>query len=235
MLYSSFITKVIERIHPNYAKNSYSQCGEDLIVSFIMERLNIKRPSYLDLGAHRPIFISNTYLFYKGGSRGVCVEADPTLCVDFRKKRPKDILLNIGVGTKKGKLPFYIMTARSLNTFSLEEAEKIAAGNIHGKQNIEKIVEIDLIPVNEIVKQYCPKEIDFVSLDIEGLDFEILKTFDFTKNRPKIWCIETLGFDEKGREYKEQEIIDYMDKKGYFVYADTNINSIFVDKKLMKR
>ncbi|MFM6249337.1 MAG: hypothetical protein ACKPEQ_09345, partial [Dolichospermum sp.] len=56
---------------------SYSQCGEDLIINFIFNNLGIINPSYLDIGAHHPTYLSNTYSFYRKGCQGVCVEPDP--------------------------------------------------------------------------------------------------------------------------------------------------------------
>src|SRR2546430_2805880 len=61
-------------------QRSYSQCGEDLLVNFIFGAIRQSAVSYLDVGAHHPTFLSNTYLFYKAGGSGVCVEPDPRLC-----------------------------------------------------------------------------------------------------------------------------------------------------------
>jgi glycosyltransferase involved in cell wall biosynthesis len=57
-------------------KISYSQCGEDIIIDFLLTWLKIKNPTYLDIGANDPVKLSNTYYFYKKGSRGVLIEPD---------------------------------------------------------------------------------------------------------------------------------------------------------------
>lgn len=69
-----------------------------------------------------------------------------------------------------------------------------------------------------------------MSLDTEGYVFKILKSLDFKNFRPEVFCVETLTYTENKTEKKETEIIDFMIEKGYFVYADTYINTIFVDK-----
>ena len=51
----------------NYAKKSFSQCGEDLIVDYVFKARGVGRPSYLDIGAHHPYWLSNTALFYERG------------------------------------------------------------------------------------------------------------------------------------------------------------------------
>ena len=76
---------------------SYSQCGEDLILGFLVRSLGIERPSYIDIGAHDPTYLNNTKLLYQRGSRGINIEANPALIQRFKRQRPADINLNIGV------------------------------------------------------------------------------------------------------------------------------------------
>ncbi|MDD1606885.1 MAG: FkbM family methyltransferase, partial [Methylococcaceae bacterium] len=73
---------------------------------------------------------------------------------------------------------------------------------------------------------------DFLSLDVEGLDLKILQSFNFVKWRPKVICVETITYSEKcdGKKIKDIEIL--LIEKGYFSYADTHINTIFVDKAI---
>ncbi len=122
---------------------------------------------------------------------------------------------------------FYVMTTKTLNTFSKEEAERYQS---YGIQKIEKVLKIPLFPVNDIINDYfsgCP---NLVSLDVEGLDLDILKTFDFKKYRPEVFCVETLTYTENKSEVKITEINDLLSSNGYIVYADTYINTIFVEK-----
>ena len=209
-------------------KKSFSQSGEDLILQFIFMWLRIDKPSYIDIGAHHPTYLSNTYLFYENGSSGVCVEPDPFLFEVIRKARKRDICLNVGVGGEGiDKADFYILSSRTLSTFSRKEAQRYAS--YEGK-TIEKVVEIPLVSVNEIIRKHCPQQPNLVSLDVEGLDLQILQDFDFNKYNPEVFCIETLTYTEDNTECKLTEIIDFMISKQYFVYADTYLNSIFVSR-----
>jgi FkbM family methyltransferase len=217
------IYKTISDIKRCKIKKSYSQCGEDLIIRTVFDSLSIKKPFYIDIEAHHPTYISNTALFYKKGCRGICVEPDPYLFRKFKSKRKKDICLNIGIGKKETLADFYIMSTRTLNTFSKEEAENCMKNN---EDKIKKTIPVKLQPINDIIEKNCNTKPNFISLDTEGLDFEILKTFDFNKYRPEVFCIETLEYST-GK--KSKEIIDYMEQRNYFVYADTYINTIFVD------
>lgn len=210
------------------AKVSYAQCGEDLIIDFALRCLNITRPTYLDIGAHHPTLLSNTYLFYRQDGHGVLVEADPLLHGEIAKVRKKDKCLNVGVGVDaRDSAKFYVMTTRTLNTFSKEEAERYAS---YGTQKIEQVLDIPLVPVNQILRENFDAPPNLLSIDVEGLDFEILKTYDFDHYGPEIICVETITYTEDASEQKLPEIKEFISSKGYFLYADTYINSIFVRK-----
>ncbi len=214
-------------------KVSYAQCGEDLIVDFLLTwKLNIKNPTYLDIGAHHPHNLSNTYLFYKKGCRGVCIEPDPLLYDHIKKMRPKDININKGVGfnAENEVADFYIMESKALNTFSKEEAERMSRDENIGIVEIKKV---ELININTVLDNYFTnREVDFLSIDVEGLDLQILKSINFSAHKPKVICVETIAFTTSNKIIKQDDTVNFLLDNGYFCYADTSINSIFVRKDL---
>ena len=221
--------KYLKRFFAKQGRVSYAQCGEDLIVDFVLKSLNISNPSYLDIGAHHPIKLNNTYLFYKMGCRGVCVEPDPEFYFYLKRKRKQDICLNVGVGpTLKGSADFYVMSSKTLSTFSKNEADRYQN---YGNQRIRKVLQIPLVPINDILQDYFQKGPDFISLDVEGTDFAVLESIDFAAFRPSVFCIETLTYSEDKSERKILETIHFMHENGYLSYGDTYINTIFVDRK----
>lgn len=164
---------------------SYAQCGEDIIIRWLMGILKKREYSYFDIGANDPKVLSNTYLMYKSGNRGILVEPNINVCKKLKRVRKKDTVLNCGVAEQKGKLTYYLMDNNVLNTFSKEEAERcVKYGNkIIGKR------EIEVITINEILEKYG--KVDFLSVDVEGKDFEIIKTLDFKRFAPLVICMET--------------------------------------------
>ena len=105
-----------------------------------------------------------------------------------------------------------------------------------GKIKIEKVIKMSMVPINNILEKYFKeKPPDFISLDVEGLDFEILKSLDFDKFHPLVICVETLGYDDNQQSYKLTNIIDYMLTKNYDIYADTRVNTIFCRKDIFKK
>jgi FkbM family methyltransferase len=223
-----FLPKIREfrRDHSKNANVSYAQCGEDLIMQYLFTVLGISNVVYLDVGAHHPTYLSNTYLFYRSGGHGVCVEPNPSLFLRLGAERPHDIHLACGVGVVSEQADFFVMSNDTLNTFSKAEVERYQS---QGKQRLEKIIRTEVKTVNEIIEHNFEKCPNLISLDIEGMDYLILQNFDFKKYRPEVFCVETLTYAEDKSERKLVEIIELMRINGYFSYADTYVNTIFVD------
>ena len=206
-------------------KNSYSQCGEDLIVAFLLD--SIYGPgtrTYLDLGANHPFKLSNTALFYHQGGRGVLVEPDPYLAKVLRRTRPRDLVIQKGVHVQGlDHADFFIMEPPTLNTFSKAEMERyVKMGHL-----LRQTATVALENVNTILSM--SPSFDFMTIDIEGLDSEVLRSVDWHAHRPTCVCVETLTYEKNKAPRKITEISDYMISQGYVLYADTYINSIYVD------
>jgi len=204
---------------------SYSQSGEDMILWFLLNHLGIELPTYVDVGAHHPERLSNTALFYLLGSRGMNIEADPRLYEAFPRARPRDVNLNLGIGAEPGTLTFHRMSDPSLNTFSPVEAEKLTRE--HGIAVLE-VLSVRVERLSSILARENLRP-DFLSIDTEGLDFEVLQTFDFDWHRPAAICIESISFALDGSGRKDERIRAYLAERDYSVYADTYVNTIFVD------
>jgi FkbM family methyltransferase len=219
--------RIIKKILGKKYNISYSQCGEDILVRYIFILRGISKPSYIDIGANDPFFLSNTALLYAYGSRGINIEANPTLHKKFQKKRPGDINLNVGIGEKEDELDFFIMTDNTLSTFSKTEADSM---QLHGK-SLKEVQSIKLITVTSVIEKYCNNIFpDFLSIDVEGLDFQILQSINFEVTKPKVICVEAAEYSPIGAGERRSELIEFLRSKGYYEYANTNLNAIMVDK-----
>jgi FkbM family methyltransferase len=207
---------------------SYSQCGEDLIVRHIFNLRGMEKPSYLDIGAHHPFALSNTAIFYKNGCRGVNVEANPELLKQFERHRKRDVNLNLGIGNKIGTLRFYVMEDSTLSTFSAEEYRSL----VYQKKKLKREIEVEVIGINQLIEKYCSGFVpDFLSLDVEGLDLEILQTLNFDRYSPKVICIEAAEYSPIGAGKKRHDIINFLIMHDYIEYANTNLNAIMVKRE----
>ncbi len=210
-----------------YPKVSYSQCGEDLIIDFLLKGMGFNKISYLDIGAHDPISMNNTYLFYRQGGRGVCIEPNPRIYTRLKRHRRRDICLNAGVSeTREDNVEFYILKSDTLSTFSKEKAECLVN---YLEENIDDVIRVPILSINEVM-QILPECPNLVSIDTEGMDLRIIRGIDLKKYRPNVFCVETLTYEKHKEGQKIHEIIDYMDSFGYSLYADTYINTIFLDR-----
>ncbi len=228
------IRKVVFRfikppIHIVRYSNTYSQAGEDSILTFLFADKKINDFTYLDIGTNEPRFANNTYLFYVKGKRGVCVEADKTLMPAIQKFRPEDKIIHAGVATGVMKeADFYIFESKGLNTFDKLEAENRAASGINKITAVEKV---PLLTINEIIKNNFRTYPDLLSIDIEGYELKVLKSLEFDKYPIPVICAETCTYSENHIRKKDPTLIDFLSSKDYEVYADTYINTIFVYKK----
>jgi FkbM family methyltransferase len=219
---------LLQKLLSKKYRKSYSQCGEDLLIQYIFILRGIKNPTYIDIGANDPYYLSNTALFYKKGSRGVNIEANPSLHQKFMKHRSADINLNIGISSSEDELDFYIMEDDTLSTFSKTESDNMQAqGN-----KLREIKKVKLQTVDQVIRQHCNGKFpDFLSIDVEGMDFDILRSIDFSVYRPKVICVEAAEYSPIGAGERRSELIDFLASRDYYEYANTNLNAIMVDRK----
>ena len=209
---------------------SFSQFGEDLIILKMLERYGIKNITYLDIGANDPINGSNTYNFYLRGNRGVLIEPNNVLYNKIRKIRPGDICLNFGIGIDdKAEADYYMFSEKycGMNTFSKQDADNYENEGI----KVQKVVKMPLKDINVVLAENFAEPPVFVSIDVEGLDEVILQRWNFENCEPLLICVETVNFNIKGELVKRQSILDLLISKGYFIYADTHVNTLFCSRK----
>jgi FkbM family methyltransferase len=208
---------------------SWSQGGEDLILEQVFQFLEIPQPTYIDIGAYDPVIGSNTYLFYRKGSRGVLVEPNPIMTDRLSRGRPGDTVLNIGIGvTDQSEADFYVVGDRSqVNTFSKERADRYLEKD---KNAIRKVLKIPLVNINKVLAQHFDGAPQLFSIDVEGLDLAILESLDFSRFRPQVFCVETLVY---GTSRVVPEIFELMRAKSYAIRGGNFVNTVFVDAALL--
>jgi len=219
--YCKLVTEWRNLIFDGYSTKSYSQEGEDMILRRIFEKQ--EKGVYVDVGAHHPKRFSNTYYFYKRGWRGINIDAMPGGMRMFNKLRPRDINLEIAISDKKEIIKYYVFNDPALNTFS-----KQLASQRDGQEGYRILFEKDLqtYTLVEVLDKYLPRgpRIDFLSIDVEGLELQAVQSNDWNKYRPTAVLVEQLmtSLDE----LEQSEIMQFMKEKGYSLYAKT-ANTVF--------
>lgn len=216
----SILDKIIK--YTGFLKGSYSQEGEDKILETFFKKKN--KGFYIDVGAHHPLRFSNTYLFYKKGWRGINIDATPGSMKLFKTLRPLDINIEIPVSSKNRKINYYIFDEPALNSFSLKLSKD---RNINTKYKIKKIVKLLPKKLSEILDNYLPKKtkIDFMSIDVEGYEYEVLESNNWKKYKPNFLLIEVLKYDSISTH--KNKILTFMKNKNYQMIKIIGRTAIF--------
>ncbi len=208
-----------------FGLTSYSQEGEDMVLRrFVGDKLN---GFYVDIGAHHPKRFSNTYYFYKLGWRGINVDADPLLIKEFDSTRPDDINIACGVGNSNEELTFYVFDEPAINTFDSALAQERVAKHGYRIVREEKIAikKLDLI-LNEFLP--TGQKIDFMSVDVEGKDLEVLKSNNWLKYRPRFLLVECLDTSSLEKVLVDG-VTSYLKGVGYKPIAKSLFTVFFAD------
>ena len=209
-----------------YHNLSYSQEGEDMMLArFFSEQTT---GFYVDVGAHHPQRFSNTYYFYLKGWRGINIDAMPGSMEIFNKLRPNDINLEFPIYDSNQTLTYYQFNEPALNGFCEKTAQE-RDGLKHYKIIFQK--KLPTYTLAEILDKYLPvhQKIDFLNIDVEGLDYQVLKSNNWQKYRPKIVLIEDFNLSSlKGID--ESKLAVFMDKQDYQLYGKSVCTLIFTAK-----
>lgn len=186
-----------------YKNISFSQEGEDLILSRMF--YNQKTGFYVDVGAHHPKRFSNTWIFYKKGWSGINIDAMPGCMKRFKKLRPRDINVEAAISQSVTTLNYYSFKEGALNTLDEDLAKERIKENV-----LLGIYPLQTSRLDEILDKYMPfgVQIDFLTIDVEGLDEQVLLSNNWEKYKPKYILVESGGislFDIK--EYSTSKIL----------------------------
>lgn len=206
----------------DYYRKSYAQYGEDVLIWNLFKLLGIEKPTYIDIGAHHPYEISNTAIFHEGGCHGVNIEANPNLIEAFKKERPNDLNICCGIGAENGEMSFYMIDDKSgRNSFKKEKVQQFIDNN--PDFSLSEIKTIKMRTLQEVVDEigYMP---DYMSIDIEGLEYEALSKYNMRENGPKVVTLEIM----RGDEGNARKIITLLEGAGYFIYIKIGPNMTFV-------
>ena len=218
----NLLSPIKKKYLDRYSLKIYAQDGEDIILKEFLA--HTKKCFYVDIGAHHPQRFSNTYLFYKKGWKGINIDAMPSSMKLFNRFRKRDINLEIGISEKESILTYYMFNEPGLNGFSKELSEE---RNTNTPYKIINKKEIKTFPLSVILDKYLSEnqKIDFMNIDVEGLDFEVLKSNNWKKYKPEFILIE-IG-KRTINEILSDPIYKYILNKNYVLVAKTYRTCIF--------
>ena len=205
---------------------SYSQCGEDMMLDAIF--YNVYNGIYVDVGANNPFIQSNTQYFYNKGWHGINIDALPGSMKRFNKIRVRDINIEAAISNDHSELTYYMFKSSFYNTFDREEIERLKTiSELTGK------LKIKTIKLSEIFESQNIEIIDFMSVDVEGLDLEVLKSNNWQKYRPKIIVIEAITYSLLEIDHISK-IKYFLESVGYKLFCNSPTNFFYIEIEFYK-
>ena len=160
--------------------------GEDLIIPQYIK--NIKNGFYVDAGCYHPLHYNNTYLLHKRKWNGINIDFREFSISLFNYLRPNDVNINSAVSNKEGDIIVYYQKQLSqITTTKKHLSQERMQGHI--KEKKVKALSLNTILDNS---KFRNREIDFLNIDVEGADFEVLQSLNFNIYKPKLICVEVI-------------------------------------------
>ena len=214
--------KLTSDLKDSYRSNhSYSQFGEDKVIrSLLPERFG----SYLDIGAGHPVRNSNTYYLYKLGWHGTLIEPIAELAQTITKKRPRDQVVNCLITTEKGNVgntKFFEFSPSELSTADQARAELL----IQDGYKLVREYAVNVRAISEFTEVVRPADPFLFTIDIEGLDYSVLKSVNWTSFQPRVICVENPDWQD-GRN----KIGMMLQSEGYKLVSSHFISAIYINQ-----
>jgi FkbM family methyltransferase len=203
---------------------SYAQNREDILLRAFFDPKEVG--FYVDVGAYDPDDDSVTRLFYDRGWRGINIEPQPNRFKLFVAKRPEDININKGISNKSGKFILRSYSNQGLSTFSEEIQEDYTQKSGDQNTSTYKDIEVEVTTLKDLFTEYKVSKIQFLKVDVEGLEYEVLDGNNWDKFRPEVICIEITNIKHDWRSF--------LKSKQYTKVFTDGINDYYTDDKTDK-
>ncbi len=203
-----------------YLNPSFSQEGEDILLKKIFKYR--KKGFFVDVGAHHPYRYSNTYALYQLGWSGINIDATPDSMTAFQKARPRDTNLELVISDATRTTQYYIFEDSALNTLDPAASQRVISS---GQSKLSCIIELQATTLKKVLSNYLPQDtlIDFLNIDVEGADLQVLKSNDWKRYLPKVIAIEESSQNSPTHTFLTQ--------KGYRSICRTISTTIFLHQK----
>lgn len=198
---------------------SYAQNAEDILLDRIF---GDHVGTFVDVGACYPTIHNNTYFFYLRGWRGVSIEPLPWLRPAFEEKRPEDLNLSVAAGEAEGEMPFYeVSTSGGLSTLDTKIAEDYRA---QGLPVVEHRVPVRTVA--SLIEEYAIAPPDFLSIDAEGTEVNVIRGVPLDRWRPRVIVVESTWPQTTIPSHEDWEPI--LLAHGYLFAAFNGVNRFYL-------
>jgi|GEM_PF-1217479 len=199
---------------------SHAQNREDVL---LWRALNdVEQGRYIDLGAAEPVTDSVTYAFYQRGWSGINVEPVRTLFDQLQAERPRDINLNIGAGEATDERTLHELVGTGLSTFEGKAAARLA----RSVGCDTRTAQTQIRPMGEVCREYGFSTAHFLKIDVEGMEEQALRGFDFGYCRPWIVLVESTIPNSRVQRFRSWEPL--LTRQGYDFAQFDGLNRFYL-------
>jgi FkbM family methyltransferase len=202
------------------ANIAFSQFGEDVMCRYLFE--DGFKGVYVDVGAFHPMTLSNTYELYRKGWRGLTIDANPDVAGLFAHFRPEDTFVHSAVGRGTGDIEMALFEDGAFNC-TADQMDKVP-------QRLRRNARRIKVPIHSLTAILAGKNVqtvDFLSVDCEGNDLNVLQSSDWSRWKPRVVCVEDHALD-----WQQSEIVAFLESVGYTLKFRAVFSSIFVRKEM---
>jgi FkbM family methyltransferase len=178
---------------------------------------------YVDVGAGHPVYDNVSFAFYLAGWRGLCVEPNPALATLARAVRPRDQLYEGLCGAMAGEATLYLQ--REFHGLSTTVAEHAQAAEKEVNRSAEAVT-LPMTTLADLCEQHAPASFEFLKIDVEGAEADVLRGADFSRFRPKIIVVEAIKPLTLAPAWDEWEPL--LARHRYFSVWDDELNRYYV-------
>jgi FkbM family methyltransferase len=200
---------------------SYAQRFEDFHLWRALG--GIQNGFYIDVGAGHPVYDNVSFAFYLAGWRGICIEPNPALAALARAVRPRDHLHEGLCGATAGEATLYLQ--REFHGLSTTIAEHAQAAEKEVNRSAEAVT-LPMTTLAALCEDYAPAHFEFLKVDVEGAEADVLRGADFSRFRPKIIVVEAIKPLTLAPAWDEWE--PRLARHGYSYVWDDELNRYYV-------
>jgi len=194
----------------------FGEFGEDIFINRILK--NINQGKYVDVGCYHPYKGSLTFKLYKRGWNGVNIDVSKTSIDLFNMSRKKDINLNLAISNFDGE------------TFYYENSPINQQNSLIQMNKLQKKIKIKCLTLDTVLNNKNLDEFDYLNIDVEGSELEVIKGFNLKRFNPKLITIENndLTIDE----YLKSEVCKILIENDYILVNKIGVTNFFMPSKL---
>jgi len=224
------LLKLLRKILLPGVQFHFGMTAEDIVISFLVDKyVGKRRITYIDIGCHEARRISNSYLLYLNGARGLAVDLNPAYAREFRHERPNDIFICAALSDRAAMTVVHEFTASEVSTIDPAQAEQW-----QGRFQPTGSRSIETTTLEALLAKHMPGVgIDLLLLDVEGHELPVLRGANLGALRPALIVCELHQLDLPAAN--GHPVVAFLASNGYRLISYATVNGYFVRNDLAER